>query len=253
MERRELFIDDHGTNLHIKLDIPETKGTCPVLILVHGFTGHMEEEPLLAVRDAAVRAGFAVLRAELYGHGKSGGDFRDHTILKWMENAEAVTEYAKSLPFADRIVFCGHSQGGLLAVLLGKTCPHAYAGLLELSPGVSIPDDMRQGNLLGERFDPDHIPDEIPTWEDLTLSAEYIRTMRDIDPYEAARSYPGPVMIIHGSEDEIIPLDDVCRLAQAYPDGELKIIEGDDHNYSYHCDTMAKEAEAFLRRLAKAQ
>ena len=31
-------------------------------------------------------AGVCVLRAEMYGHGKSGGRFHDHTLYKWITN-----------------------------------------------------------------------------------------------------------------------------------------------------------------------
>ena len=249
MENREHYIDDRGIALHIKLDLPDHTGKLPLLILFHGFTGSMEELTILAVKDAALRAGFAVLRAELYGHGKSGGTFHDHTILKWVQNAEAVCEYAKQLPFVHSVFLAGHSQGGLLAVLLGEKHPQDYAGFLLVSPGASIPEELRSGTLLGEAFDPDHIPESLPTWENLTLSGEYIRTMRDIDPYAAARKYPGPVQILHGSEDEIIPVGSACRLAEEFPDAKLRIIEGDNHNYDYHRDVMAKAAETALNEL----
>lgn len=249
MENRELYIDDGGIPLHIKLDIPNPTDKLPLLIIFHGFTGNMEEEALLAVRDAANRAGYAVMRAELYGHGKSGGEFRDHTIRKWIENAEAVSEYAKQLPFVNEIFLCGHSQGGLLVILLGEKHPKDYTGLLLLSPGVSIPDEMRSGNLLGQHFDPEQIPESVDTWENLTLSGNYIRVMKDVDPYTAARGYTGPVMIIHGGLDEVIPVRCVKRLAEKYPHAELLIIEGDDHNYHFHCDQMAEAAESFLQKM----
>ena len=250
METKEFYIEDKGIPLHIKLDAPEENGTFPLLLLFHGFTGHMEEPHLLALKDAALRAGYAVLRADLYGHGKSGGEFRDHTILNWMENAECITAYAEQLPVNGKPVLCGHSQGGLLALMLAGKHPDAYRALLLLSPGISIPEDMKGGILLGERFDPEHIPDVITTWEDLELSGNYIRTMREIDPYEAARNYPHRTRIIHGSADEVIPVDYAKRIAGEFPDAELVLIEGDDHCFDLHTDQMASAAEDFLRSCA---
>lgn len=251
MEQREEYIDDHGIALHIKFDIPDHTGLLPVMVLFHGFTGNMEEESLLEVRDAGIQAGCAVLRAELYGHGKSGGEFKDHTILNWIENAEAVIAYAKQQPFVSDLVPAGHSQGGLMVILLGAKHPADYKGLLLLSPGVSIPDDMRNGSLLGEHFDPNHIPETIDTWENQTLSGNYIRVMKEVDPYVAARAYPGNVGIIHGGEDEVIPVDYAKRLATEYAHAELRIIEGDDHNYNRHREVMAQAAGELLRKLIK--
>ena len=251
METKEFYIEDKGIPLHIKLDMPGERKSYPLLLLFHGFTGHMEEPQLTAVRDAALHAGYAVLRADLYGHGKSGGQFKDHTILNWMENAECITKYAESLPAKGKPVLCGHSQGGLLSVMLAGKHPDAYSALLLLSPAISIPEDMKGGILLGERFDPEHIPEVITTWEDLELSGNYIRTMQAIDPYEAARNYPHRTRIIQGSADEVIPVDYAKRIVSEFPDAELVLIEGDDHCFDLHTDQMASAAEDFLRSCAE--
>ena len=69
----EFFIESDGIKLHAKLDRPEGAGKGPLCILIHGFTGHMEEDHILAARDAMLRANVSVLRAEMYGHGGSEG------------------------------------------------------------------------------------------------------------------------------------------------------------------------------------
>lgn len=42
------------------------------------------------------------------------------------------------------------------------------------------------------------------------------------------------VMTIHGSEDEIVPLEDATDFAKLIPNHTLQIIEGADHGYSNH-------------------
>ena len=71
---REFYIDHDQIPLHAKLNFPggELKAEkCPLLILLHGYTGHMEEPHILAISQAVTQIGWAVLRIELYGHGKS--------------------------------------------------------------------------------------------------------------------------------------------------------------------------------------
>ena len=75
----EFYIESDGIKLHAKLDKPEGVDKGPLCILIHGFTGHMEEEHLLAATKAFLDIGVMVLRVEMYGHGMSGGIFRDHT------------------------------------------------------------------------------------------------------------------------------------------------------------------------------
>ena len=38
-------------------------------------------------------------------------------------------------------------------------------------------------------------------------------------------------MIVHGSEDESVPLDDARRLAEAAPDARVEVIEGTGHTF----------------------
>ncbi len=41
---KEYYIVDDGIRLHAKLEKPEGADKCPLVIIVHGYTGHMEEE-----------------------------------------------------------------------------------------------------------------------------------------------------------------------------------------------------------------
>ena len=69
MENREFYIDHDGIALHAKLDFPKDAEKCPLVVVAHGFTGHMEERHITAVASALNEIGFASLRVELYGHG----------------------------------------------------------------------------------------------------------------------------------------------------------------------------------------
>ena len=49
---KEFYIDSDGVKLHAKLDSPRSVSKGPLCILIHGFTGNMEEEHLKAVQKA---------------------------------------------------------------------------------------------------------------------------------------------------------------------------------------------------------
>ena len=121
-EMEEFCIDSDGIRLHAKLDRVDDTKKGPLCILIHGFTGHMEEDHIIAAQKAMNDAGVSVLRVEMYGHGKSDGKFRDHTLYKWVTNALSVVSYVKQLDFVTDLYLCGHSQGGLLTMLIGGMC-----------------------------------------------------------------------------------------------------------------------------------
>lgn len=250
MENREFYINDDGIKLHAKLDFPtEEKEKYPLVIVIHGFTGHMEEEHIVGVSRAMNEIGFATLRAEMYGHGGSDGAFHDHTLFKWIGNAMAVTDYARNLDFVSDLYLCGHSQGGLLTMLIGGMEHDVFRAIIPLSPASMIPANARRGELLGQTFDPDHIPDELESWDGLTLGGNYIRAAQMLHIEDAIRRFTNPVLLVHGSADEAVPLSCSEEAAEAYKDAKLVVIPDDLHCYDYHLDMVEKAVQDFLLSL----
>lgn len=221
----------------------------PLMILVHGFTGDMEERHILAVQRTANEEGFAVLRAEMYGHGKSGGAFGNHTLMKWISNILSVIDYARKLDFVSDLYLCGHSQGGLLTMLAGAMERDRLKAILPLSPASMIPEIARQGELLGVRFDPEHIPPELDAGKSLTIGENYIRVAQLIDVDLAIARYDGPVLIVHGTGDESVPYYYSQEVAAKYADARLVPIPGDTHCYDLHLEQVTEAVRAFLREI----
>ncbi len=246
---KDIYFDSDGIRLHMRLDRPEKAGAnnkCPLCILVHGFTGHMEEDHIIAAQQAMNSKGIAVLRAEMYGHGRSGGTFREHTLFKWITNALAVVKYAKSLDFVSELYMSGHSQGGMLTMLIGGMCPDDFAAILPLSPAWMIPEQARAGEILGAKFDPAHIPESIvgSHWE---LGGDYLRVAQMIHVEDAIPRYKGRVYIVHGDKDEAVPYSYGVKAAELYENAELVTIHGANHCYNNgHIEEMAAAVERFF-------
>lgn len=285
MKQQELFINDDGVRIHLKLDFPqeipkaadedtagkisvnETAGKksgsdtagavsgsvpgrkYPLLIVIHGFTGNMEEEHLLSVVKTANDTGFIVLRAEMYGHGESGGAFHDHTLFKWIGNAMAVIDYARSLDYVSDLYLCGHSQGGLITMLVGAMEQDRLKAILPLSPAWMIPEIARKGELLGIQFDPDDLPEKLDVDKGLTLGSNYIRAAQMIDVLPAIRRFKKPVLLVHGGDDLSVPVQYSEKAAALYKDARLVIIPGDTHCYDLHKDRLAEAVREFLEEM----
>ncbi|MCR5654608.1 MAG: lysophospholipase [Lachnospiraceae bacterium] len=233
----EFYVNCDGIRLHAKLDMPNGVDKCPLCIYYHGFTGHMEEDQIVGPQIAMNEAGVAVLRVEGYGHGGSDGTFREHTLYKWITGGLAVMDYVKTLDFVTDLYLCGHSQGGLLVMLLAGMRPDDVKALLPLSPAWTIPEGARNGTVLGVSFDPEHIPDTLQ-FEENELSGDYIRVAQTIHVEDEVARYKGPVLIVHGDEDESVAYEDSVRLAPLYRDATFITIHGDDHCYTRHLDRV---------------
>ena len=242
-----MFFDIDGVKLNAKLSFPDTEEEKqPLLILCHGFTGHMEERHILAVADTALACGFSVLRVELYGHGHSGGSFHDHTVRIWVEELVGIIDRVRKLDFVSKLYLCGHSQGGLAVMLAAAERRDVIAGLIPLSPAWMIPDWAREGNVLGMVFDPEHIPDEVPLGEGVTIGGGYLRAAQAIDARAAIRAFGGPVLIVHGTADLTIPFSSAREAASLYQNCTLVPVEDDTHCFDRHLEEMTKAVHDWL-------
>lgn len=246
-----MVILDDGIRLNAQLDLPvPAEGKHPLVIIIHGFTGHMEERHLKAVSQTLNGIGCATLRVDMYGHGKSGGEFRNHTLYKWLTNALTVIDYARQLDFVTDLYLCGHSQGGLTAILAGGLKHDVISGIIPLSPACMIPALARSGGLLGTPFDPERPPEEMTVWGQWVLSGNYVRVAQTIHVEEAIDRYAGPVLIVQGDRDDPALMQSALDAAKRYRNAEFVSIPGDTHCYDYHLDQMTECVKAWmLRRL----
>ncbi len=246
---KEFYIDSDGIRLHAKLDRPEGAQKGPLCILIHGFTGHMEEDHIIAAQKAINDAGVSVLRVEMYGHGGSDGEFKNHTLYKWVTNALAAVHYAKTLDFVTDLYLCGHSQGGLLTMMIGGMCENYFRAIIPLSPACMIPELSREGTLLGASYDPKHIPEKLVSadWE---LGGDYIRVAQTIHVEDEIARYEGPVLIVHGDDDEAVPYFYGEKAAELYKNATLITIHGADHCYVGHLDEVSDALRSFFRKMS---
>ena len=244
----EMVINDDGIRLSAVLEKPEGPDKCPLVILLHGFTSAKDRPHNILAAAAMREAGYATLRFDLYGHGESGGEFRKHTLHKWISNTMAVIDYARELGYTD-LYLSGHSQGGLVAALVAGMEADRIHGLILRAPAFMIPQAARDGSMLGFSFDPEYVPDSMTVIKDLKLDGNYLRVAQTIYVEDAVDRYRGPVLIIHGDEDDTVPLEDSRRMAQRYRNCELAVMAGETH----HFDRQPEQMREIIRNWMEKQ
>ena len=247
MENQDFFINHDGIRLHAKLEFPEvTTDQFPLMIIVHGFTGHMEENHIIAAANVATELGMAALRVEMYGHGKSDGRFEDHNLLKWLDELLAVVDYAAALPFVTDLYLCGHSQGGLATILVGAMKRDVLKAIIPLAPAIVIRDGARTGSMLGCSFNPEDIPAQVEFPDGKVLGGNYLRVAQLLPVEEAIRKFKKPVLLVHADTDESVPVFYSKKAASLYENATLRIITNDDHCFNNKLDEMVAAMKDFL-------
>jgi pimeloyl-ACP methyl ester carboxylesterase len=55
------------------------------------------------------------------------------------------------------------------------------------------------------------------------------------------------VLTVHGSEDEVIPVEDAKEFAKIIPNHKLEIVEGANHGYTEHQSQLVSTVMEFIK------
>lgn len=138
-----------GVDLEGTLTLPHPTGASkfPALLLLSGsgpqdrdatMFGH---KPFAVIADTLTRRGFAVLRLDDRGTGKSKGNFRNSTTEDFRMDAEAALDFLRSRDSIDakRIGLFGHSEGAIVAAMIAAERPDDVAFLVTFGgPGIPM-------------------------------------------------------------------------------------------------------------------
>lgn len=214
------------------LDVPALAAGArvPLVILMHGFTGSQNEPVIRSAAQSLQDAGIASIRFDFNAHGASSGQMIDMTVPNQIEDAQAIYDYARALPFVSTIGLAGHSQGGVVAAMLAGQLGDDVAALVLLAPATNIPDDARAGRVLGARFDPANPPESISLYG-LQLGRDYLLTAQTLPIREVPAQFTGPVSLIQGEADALIPVSQSEDYITIFTDGEFHALPDEDHDF----------------------
>jgi pimeloyl-ACP methyl ester carboxylesterase len=134
----------------------------------------------------------------------------------------------------------------------GRLAEDGFApdGLVLIAPGSVIKDACPGGKFFTARFDPQDPPQVIRCWGFMKLGREYLLTTQQLDIFGTAAAFEGPVRILHGTRDRIVPMRCSETYAQTYGDrSELVVVEGENHTITRKRKEVAASVVAFFKKL----
>lgn len=228
--QREILVYNKGRKIYGIAYIPVTgKEKIPLIICAHGLGGSHCSSASHYARQIAPR-GAAAYCFDFCGGGgtASDGETTQMSVMTEVSDLEAVLEAAAAWDFVDagHIVLLGTSQGAAVAAVTAARHESEIAGLVLMYPGFVIKDVVR-----GMFASLEEVPDSFPFhW--ITAGRPYVADMWDYDVYEEIGKYGRKVLLLHGDQDDIVPISYSERAAATYPDVEYHVIKGAGHGFT---------------------
>ena len=220
----EFFINDE---IYCEAVIPQKN--CPVVIYAHSLgmsyrSGYQYFDELFKQNIGCVTFDF---RGGSHA-SKSKGKTTQMSLMTEANDIISVFNHVKKWDFIDqdRIVLLGTSQGGAASAVAAGELSNELAGLIIIYPALLIPDVAHQYESLSE------IPDTqlFNGW--IEVGKCYFEDVWNLDIFNQIIKYRKQVLIIHGTNDSIVPLDYSIKAHKVYENSILKLIEGGGHGFN---------------------
>jgi uncharacterized protein len=205
--------------------IPHSSSDAPAVLYLHGNSGNISSNRNISVIHGLHRAGFAVLAIDYRGYGRSAMALPNESAL--YADAQAAWERMLTLaPHAKKRLIYGHSLGGAVAIDLALTATNLDALVVEgtYTSFTEVVQTTRYG------------------WLPLSL----ILTQKYASD-EKIKNIRVPKLFIHGSLDEIIPVEMGKRLYAISLEPKSLLIVPDGR----HRDTAVKAGGEWIKAMRR--
>ncbi|EOY30437.1 Alpha/beta-Hydrolases superfamily protein [Theobroma cacao] len=214
-QQRVIIPSKHGEKL---VGLLHETGSKEIVILCHGFRSRKDYNTMVNLAAALEKEGISVFRFDFAGNG----------------------------------AIVGHSKGGNVVLLYASKYRDIHilvnvSGRYDLNRGIA--------ERLGEDFMQIIKKDGYIDVKNKTGGVEYRVTEESLmerlrtDMHEACLKIDKEcrVLTVHGSADEIIPIEDALEFAKIIPNHKLHIVEGANHGYTSHQTELASVVVNFIK------
>lgn len=227
MREEITFMSPAGDELSGFIDVhenPNGKG----VILLHCFLCTKHHRIMRSMAECLSANGFTTLRFDFSGSGKSDGKVEDATYTRMIEEVkEAVSMLEKR--GIESIGVAGHSLGAMMGLLAAHDDKriHAVAFLAGSSNAARVKEVFPKEVL--EKAERDGSAHASIFGRDIVIKREFLHDIDRYDVEKTASTLDRPLLIVHGTDDEIIGYNHAKQLLEWTPGAKLETIEDGDH------------------------
>jgi len=233
MKEKIFFNNSKGNRICGILSNPSSKTEKPIIVLCHGFSTGKDGHTYVRLEEILNGESISTFRFDFFGHGESEGKFEEITTSEAVDDILSAIKFLKECGYK-KIGLVGSSFGGMASIIAASKINDVY--VLALKSPVS--DYTGMAVAWNNEY-------EIKTWKEKgfidvsgvdgerrKLNYSFYDDAEKVKGYEAAKKIKIPALIVHGSEDETVPIEQSKRTASLIENCRLEIIECGDHTYS---------------------
>lgn len=198
------------------------------LVLCHGFPNSSGDVLQMGglgdmASHIAETLGWTVLTFRFRGCAPSQGYF---SLGGWLEDLHAAIDVLSVEEGVEKVWVAGFGTGGSLSICAGAADPRIQ-GVATLAAPADFDDWAEYPHeLLDHACEVGAVQDP----EDIDDPEAWALELGQIRAYNAVENLaPRALLLLHGAEDQMVPVLDARALADAHGDGELVLIAGADH------------------------
>ena len=245
ISKNDIIQGRHGKPILLDFGYKSNGSQKPVVIFAHGFKGFKDWGHFNEVMEYFIENDFAFVK---FNFSHNGGtveqpiDFPDleafgnNNYTKELDDLRTVVDWIGNIESAeidkDQIYLIGHSRGGGVAILAANEDSRikklitwaAVSDLINRYPEAVIEHWKKEGVLYVENT---RTNQQMPLYYQLVED-----TLKNLDRFNiehAAKEIAIPHLIIHGTVDEAVHVDEAKKIRVWNKNAEILIIEGANH------------------------
>ncbi|RFP65866.1 alpha/beta fold hydrolase [Hymenobacter lapidiphilus] len=226
----------------------------PVVVFVHGFKGFKDWGHFNVLADWFARRGFVFVKLNLSHNGVvvgGSGDLEDleafgrnnfsielddlGALLDALHTPDQTGISADEMDLS-RLALIGHSRGGGLVLLKAAEDTRVravatWAAISNVNPGWTEQQMTHWQQKGVMHVENSRTRQQLPLYYQLVENYYQNRPRLNIEQNLRQRLHDRPVLILHGDQDETVPLDRARQLHEWQPAAELKVLPAATHNF----------------------
>lgn len=243
MEEKIKIKNQKGLNLAAIIHKPDTKGKHPAVIILHGFTGYKEEKHIEQLAKNLALKGIIAIRFDASGFGESEGSLeKEYRLSNYLGDVENVYEFIKMHPSVNNshIGICGHSMGGMAAVIFASNHPEIKA-ICPISAPYMMNQDKRKDHIFYGWKEKRFLKRTSSRYGKIIIPYSFLEDAQKYNVLDYIKKVHRPLLIVLGDKDvNVDPKDTKLIFENANQPKELFEVEGMDHYYKNFPDLIKK-------------